>query len=255
MPSDSDGVETKQVSSVGQFLAALSEDRQEAATMWFRGEPGTVSTPLVPKLYRNDHDENELLQNFRMRAPNLAIQWCPNREATDQWLFLAQHVGLPTRLLDWTDGALIGLYFAIREEQPVVWMLDTFQLNSLSITEETSGSRSFGLTWHDPKDGTINVAAENINSAWTQDSGRLWLPTAIPVTHIHPRMTVQRSCFTVQGRDKRSLADLAPGCLWRYEIDPDECIGIREELRHLGISYSTLWPDLDGLATELAELY
>jgi hypothetical protein len=68
-------------------------------------------------------------------------------------------------------------------------------------------------------------------------------------------MSVQRSCFTVQGRDKRSLADQVPSLLKSYEIEPNERGRMRKDLRLLGISESTVWPDLDGLARELRELY
>jgi len=43
--------------------------------------------------------------------------------------------------------------------------------------------------------------------------------------------------------------------LKRYEIEPTEQVAIRNELRRLGISHSTIWPDLEGLAKELGDLY
>ncbi len=42
---------------------------------WFRGEPeksrdpGKPIQPLLPKLFRGDHNEMKLLQEFMMRAP------------------------------------------------------------------------------------------------------------------------------------------------------------------------------------------
>ena len=50
------------------------------------------------------------------------------------WLFLMQHYGLPTRLLDWTDSPLIALYFAIKDkttddEDGVIYGLMPTELN------------------------------------------------------------------------------------------------------------------------------
>src|SRR6187399_675812 len=93
------------IRSVEDFIARVRTDSEGWPHVWFRGEPGHVNTPLLPRLYRPRKDgtqlsENKLLQAFRMRAPIFAAASCPDRSAVDQWLFLAQHAGLPTRLLD-----------------------------------------------------------------------------------------------------------------------------------------------------------
>lgn len=247
------------IHSVEEFVGQVRADSAGWPYLWFRGEP-RVDGPLVPKLYRlradgRPRDENKLLQFFRMKAPTFWVGSCPERNATDQWLFLAQHVGLPTRLLDWSESALVGLHFALLENEPVVWMLNPIELNRLSVSagQEATGS-DFPLSWFHPSNG-INIGSINIRGAWERDEPGVSLPVAIQPTNIHPRMSVQRSCFTVQGKDKSSLSNRVPQLLRRYEIEPAVRPAMQNDLRMLGISHSTVFPDLDGLARELADLY
>lgn len=256
------------VYSLQEYIERVKKQREswgENSRAWFRGEPN-CDTPLLPKVYRrrhgrDSHDENALLQMFRMKAGTFSANRLPDRGHTDQWLFLAQHVGLPTRLLDWTESALVGLYFALAHTEPVVWMIEPFKLNELSITTDREHDfkiqNVFPLTWIVPEEpGVVNIGSANINSAWERGNGGVEFPVAIVPTNVHPRMSAQRSTFTVHGRQKASINTLVPEeILARFVISKDKVADILRDLHLLGIHDSTAFPDLDGLARELSDLY
>jgi hypothetical protein len=255
------------IATVAGFITKIQKQykRWEAPRyVWFRGEP-ECDTPLLPSLFRRKpdgtyHDENKLLQMFRMRAPSFASGGVPDRSAIDQWLFLAQHVGIPARLLDWTENALLALYFSLKEAKPVVWMLDPMGLNAHAIAGHPSVKSvpidEFPLTWFRPTGNLINIGHENIRGAWEHNRRGVDVPVAVHPTYIHPRMSAQRSVFTVHGKLHQSLNALAPPrLLAKLIITHTAKAHLLEELKILGIQEATAYPDLDGLAKELKERY
>ncbi len=98
-----------------------------------------------------------------------------------------------------------------------------------------------------------NFASLNIRSAWENDRIETTpLPVAIYPTSIHPRMSNQKSCFTIHRKSQPPLSTaLDDSVLVRFDILDSGADDFLIDLRILGITHSTVFPDLAGLAVEL----
>jgi hypothetical protein len=103
---------------------------------WFRGH-STIVGSLVPVVHREpfcsarDNIEFWAAQRFRLRASSFTAD-LPKWDDYVSWLLLMQHHGVPTRLLDWTENVLVGLYFAVCESERVdgeLWCMHHGELN------------------------------------------------------------------------------------------------------------------------------
>ena len=229
---------------------------------WFRGQ--RADWQLVPKLYRDDLYgdasrlkkyciEDEIREEFVVRAP--ALSGGMSLPSDDWgWLFLMQHYGAPTRLLDWTEGELQALYFAVRgnrgKNDAAVWALDPYELNWRVIEKN----------WIIPPSapGVSERDKERVKPWLPPRYARRVhlprLPLAIYPTHTTLRISAQRSCFTIHGSDVDSLDSLAKkGSRYLVKVTiPKRYIrAIRKELEGAGIDESTVFPDLQGLGESL----
>ncbi len=109
--------------SVEQYLQRVANEisqtptaKQGSVVLW-RGQ-GDVTWSLAPGLQREWKDnpkglrsaEKKMFEEFKCAAPYLL----PSNSA-DDWdrLSIAQHFGMPTRLLDWTVNHMVALWFAL----------------------------------------------------------------------------------------------------------------------------------------------
>jgi hypothetical protein len=226
---------------------------------WFRGHAKT-SWCLEPKIFRLEllEEEDEIRSEFERRASQYSLEPVP----TDfwGWYFLMQHYGAPTRLLDWTDSVLVALFFALNSdelypddrEDAVVWVLDPWWLNQRVLGSDSIQLRNF----HGASD-YLASPYKNINGS-RGTTIKSALPVAIDPPFLARRLAVQRSHFTVFGSDRDALENLSKedgSRMAKIILAKDWLPQMRADLLTAGISDTTIYPDLHGLAAELTRYH
>jgi hypothetical protein len=188
------------------------------------------SFELVPSLARASVDhrpiaelESILLNRFR----NESLPFLSRRPANDfELLTIAQHHGLPTRLLDWSRAPFVALYFAVErivdDGDSAVYVLP---LGTTSMIDRIDGVV--------PLDAVKEVVL-------------------YPPLHISPRVAAQSAFFTLH---PTPFAPWRPEQLVKVVIPGNAKEALLNTLGKAGIKASTLFPDLDGLCRTLRHEY
>jgi hypothetical protein len=166
-----------------------------------------------------------------------------------------QHYGAATRLLDWTESALIGLHFAVKDNPgyypSAVWVLDAWELNKRVVKrDEVVPPGEPGVTRED----------RQRYDRWLPDrfaKRKRWpeRPVAVYPGHVTRRIGAQRSCFTIHGSDCRGLEEIAKGMrcpLMKITVPSWKARSIKRALETCGIDETTVFPDLGGLSRSVA---
>ena len=229
---------------------------------WFRGQ-SEAGWDLLPSLYRSgikNHFERELNRDFKLRATAF-LQNVPTNHL--EWLFIMQHHGMPTRLLDWTESHLVALYFAIshynHEIDGCVWILAPWSLNICSIKQQSvpTVEHKYLQSYYLPDDSENNMVREVVAK----------YPIAVRPSRSSSRIVAQKGTFTIHGNLKKglnviteemnaNLTSLQHGVkIAKLMIDGPSKKALFRQLFLAGITHSYLFPDLDGLAKEISFRY
>ena len=188
-----------------------------------RKDPGD-GRPGTPLPY-NCNEEEKMFDEFRRLARPFFSESITDLEC----LALARHHGMPTRLLDWTDSALVAAYFALEDagaerKTPAIYALDT---ESLPVIDDEIDSYDLFVT------GRSGVA--------------IYRPP-----HLNPRIPAQQGLFTVHyepGDDPQFEPDHIE--IFRLPTKP-RAFRLKEALDYAGFNRASLFPDLDGLTRHIA---
>ena len=258
-------VKVKRVDSLEEYISHVEKLRaKRTKRLWYRG-CGNATHKLQPSLYRHAKHktideilvlEKELLARFRQRSipfhsRPMADEW--------EWLFLMQHYGVPTRLLDWSESPLMALFFAVtsashkmgKTGRPVfknnacIWLLDPEKWNEHSVD-----LKSYKGSVLSTDDANATAYKPVANTATMKPS-----PIAIYGSHNSQRIVAQRGVFVCFGKNTQpmevayNVEQFPTDCLMKVVVRKGRLPFLYEALQRQGITDSVVFPDLDGLGT------
>ncbi len=248
-----DGSSNQELTSVESLIDILEKiSVNNGGDFWFRGQ-SVFDWDLSPGFFRlpGNVSESTLLMRFKQTAAQL-ISSIP-KESFD-WMFLMQHYGLPTRLLDWSESPLIALYFAVENayhhgEDGSLWILDPIKLNTISRIKGRN------------EDYFIPSFEDEVLNSYTMESVRSGhqnvslLPVAIIATRNNPRIQAQLGVFTVHHNSNETIEknEKEKSHYIKIKIPAASKEHIKKQLSMLGYSKFQIFPELSSISDVIKE--
>jgi hypothetical protein len=229
------------VTSLADYFAAIGGVISSADTFWFRGQadatfkPSLTPAALRPTTVQKRQVALDLISDFK-RIAEAKLPRLPDPNDEFKWAQIAQHYGLPTRLLDWTESATTALFFACLKTNidGIVFVMNPVELNRLG---DLSQSRIL-----DPQ--TDRDLILKFLRAESRERKRGSYPVAVNPVWGSERIIVQRGTFTLHG-SMFSLDNAQVPSLVAIPVFRESKAQLRSELRRVGVDEMTLFPELE----------
>lgn len=246
----------------------------------FRGH-SDIEYSLLPQMFRwRDLSNGQAVAEFQQIEYNIltdfiseACRFIKNIPESDipAWLEVAQHFGVPTRLLDFTENPLVALYFACigsPEKSAAVWIINEPAYNKRFFGQSTIIQSAMSQS-------TVSkiVTEEIIWQNYQLHSGNFYYiqyPWIYKPHYREERMTSQSSIFMLWGAILQPLTNIIDSCNYMLEdqVSNAECgiickiqvpasakKSLLKQLDLCGINEKFIYPGIDGVGRFIKRRY
>lgn len=249
------------INSVIHFLE-LIEKHCGGVTWVYRGQVRSAWA-LRPKAGRREHYLEQYDENAVRNGPSDDLsrfeKWREAAIALDrtlpehylECLAYAQHYGLATRLLDWTENPLVALFFAVEAEAS----------HKAILSDETEAGCEAALGHEGAvfayRNGAVEIGLSERTRSALEGINYVGLYRPRPIDR---RIQAQSGVFTYHPIPKEPIKGSEinrpkgnPACednlhLVLFTANADVKHEIKRQLANIGFSRKTLFPDLEGLS-------
>jgi hypothetical protein len=236
--------------TVGQFIHNIAMDFDLGLGWFFRGQ-SDASKPLLPKAGRQDYfcratktwgrrgqNSSDLGRFNEWRHNAVAIS---NKLPTSDFecLAYAQHYGLATRLLDWSENPLVSLFFAAEQEHDMDGVVFMHRPSTyLTDTENLKPEEVSCVALYRPRPFDRRIFAQQGAFTYHPNPCVPLEPVEIPSDQKIWSDELKREVPT--GMNLRAV-----------RVDAKLKPSILKQLASIGVSRSSLFPDLEGLSQHI----
>lgn len=180
-----------------------------------------IKKSITPKtIPYSQTDELAALRAFKQQArAHLSTSHTPI-----EWMAIAQHFGVPTRLLDWSDSVLVAAWFAV---------------------QDSDEEKSDAAIW-------VTRGERQLSPDFVGDPFDLTIPCIYRPPHLNARMGAQGSVLMVCPRPVEEVKLVAGR---KILITGNQRFHLRKRLNACGMNARAIYGDLGGLGQHLAWLY
>jgi len=168
------------------------------------------------------------------------------------WEMLAQHYGIPTRLIDWSDSYHTALFFAYggwsgddikKGNIPCVWCLDRkkledggAKLGNAALGKKKSQARSY-RDYLKSMPGAVRILHHNQLANPRQRAQRGWFSYVENLGAIDEHLRTHDGIFPV-------------ATLIKIPLDPEDQFDALDDLADAGTTVATIFNDLNGVSKD-----